>query len=297
MATLPAQDTIALEMFEAAAAEKAQEKPRTYLGMSAIGDPCERKLWLGFRGFAPKSVEGRGAMIFDLGHCVEDRVVHWLTAAGYRVEGQQEGFTAHGGFFRGHCDGIIHGVTQRPHVLEIKSANARKFKMFRDSGVQKTSPTYWCQAQCYMGYANLDRALFVIQCKDNSDIYTERVYFQRDAFDALHARAAGIIHGNDVPPRSFDQESFECKWCDYSIQCWTPDMALQTRQVCGCCDFCLWIDGAPWCGHPAHHFELQQWGIRCDDWTLRNVEQRRSVPTLPPEELAALGTRYDSVPF
>ncbi|MBR5346984.1 MAG: YqaJ viral recombinase family protein, partial [Deltaproteobacteria bacterium] len=53
----------------------------------------------------------------------------------------------------------IKGVTSLDHVLEIKSANSRRFKAFRESGVRAISREYYCQVQCYMGYSGLERAL------------------------------------------------------------------------------------------------------------------------------------------
>lgn len=263
MANLPHQYVVN-EMYEAACRDR--DTPRNYLGMSSIGDACDHKLWYAFRGYTPRPFEGRTLMIFDLGNRVEDAVVHWLTVAGYRIEGQQEAFSAHNDLFRGHCDGIIHGVTSRPHILEIKSANDTKFKAFRDCGVQDVSPTYYCQVQCYMGYAGLERALFVIMNKNNCELYTERVYFSREAFEALHLRAHAILTSEFPPERPFDPENQNCKWCDFFAHCHEPALALQTRKTCGTClsfrpnglDFC--------CIHIEHPVPIKTWGNVCDEW-------------------------------
>lgn len=262
MARLPNQDRIALEMYEAVA--RTRDNARTYLGMSQIGNPCERALWYQFRGFNAKPIEGRILMLFRFGDRIEDEIIHHLKLAGYQVEGQQEGFQGFNGMFRGHCDGIIHGVTQRPHILECKSANTRKFKAFKDNGIRSISETYHAQGQCYMGYSGLERALFVIQCKDTSELYTERVYFSVDDFKALKEKASRIISANQMPERRFSETSFDCKWCDYSGHCWQPEETPITNQVCGNCQH-VFMDGYnPWC--KLHRCQLNQWGSKCQSW-------------------------------
>ena len=158
---LLSQDRIVADMYEAAERSHRAET-RNYLGMSGIGDRCARKLWYQFRGYSPRLLEGRSIMIFDLGNRVEAAVVTWLRRAGYRVEGQQDAFEAHNGLFRGHCDGRLYGVTSRPHILEIKSANDNKFKAFKAGGVRAVAPVYSCQVQCYMGYAGLEISILLI---------------------------------------------------------------------------------------------------------------------------------------
>lgn len=236
---IPAQTRVINDMLEAAS--RACGTPRTYLGMSQIGERCARKLWYGFRGYTPDPANGRMQMIFDLGHRVEEAVLHWLKTAGYRIECEQQEFSAHAGLFRGHCDGIIYGVSSHPHILEIKSANDRRFKAFQQQGIRAISTTYYCQAQCYMGYSGLERTLFVIMNKNTCELYVERVRFSQDDFRALHERAYEIITSNTPPPRlsgaHFKDES--CEWCKFHFFCLEPQDApyrgVQTDYDCGCC--------------------------------------------------------------
>ena len=266
MSKLPPIDTVANNLYEAAARSRNDQPRRNYLGMSAIGDPCERKLWFGFRGFTPLPLDGRVIMLFRFGDRVEEEVIHWLRAAGYHVEGQQEGFSDHGGWFSGHCDGIIHGITNQPHILEIKSCNAKKFNAFKKYGVQKTYQIYWDQSQCYMGYAGLERALFVIQNKDNSEIYTERVYFDQEAFTLLRKKAFSVITSNDPIKPEFAKDSQTCSWCDHRITCWNPEESIQTLQDCMTCQDMRWDGLKRFCHNPEHAFELVQRNGACPDW-------------------------------
>ena len=254
---IPPENTVAAEMYEAAA--RGRGEPRNYLGMSSIGDPCPRKIWLEFRGYDPLPLDGRAAMIFDLGSRVEDAVIHWLKAAGYEIEGQQQDFSAHEGFFRGHCDGIIHGVTERAHILEIKSANDKKFQAFKTQGVAVVSPTYYAQVQCYMGYSGLERALWVVMNKNTCEIHAERCYFNKADFDALHRKALDIICSAGMPGK----KEHMCQWCGQRP--WCSGEGTQTRKTCGTC---TWLDMGlkPRCRR--HNVEIKRWGIACGEWTL-----------------------------
>lgn len=277
MVMTPAQIRIVNEMYEAASASR--DSPRNYLGMSRIGERCARKLWYAFRGYSPAPLEGRAAMIFDLGNRVEDAVLHWLDAAGYRVEDAQREFSAHAGMFRGHCDGIIHGVTSRPHILEIKSANDRRFKAFQREGIRSVSPVYYCQAQCYMGYAGLERALFVVMNKNTCELYAERVHFSREDFEALHARAHAIITANDPPERPPDhrdsagEDAQICAWCDFHAVCLSGE-AVQTVPSCGCCAGFVMRGLTPVCtfrdDEPVIDRE-QQPALSCKAWYFREL--------------------------
>jgi hypothetical protein len=267
---LQSHDRIAAEMF--AAAEKGHKDTRRYLGMSEIGATCDRRIWFSFRGFPKQPLDGRLIMLFGLGDLIEGQVIAHLNAAGLKVDGQQDGYEAHNGYFKGHSDGTIHGVTRRPHILEVKSANDKRFAAFKEFGVRETYPTYYCQAQCYMGYGKLERALFVIVNKNNSEIYTERVYFSPDDFAALDARARYIITANAMPDKGPD-----CTWCDYERICPDVRAGVYTRTTCGSCNS-LWWDAdkiVPHCQHPAHAHIVEEWGSSCPDWA---VFQDSDVP-------------------
>jgi len=279
MPKLPQQNKLALEMYEAATEGR---RPRTYLGMSQIGRPCDRELWLNFRSFAPLPLDGRIIMLFRFGDRIEEEVIYHLKAAGYSVEGQQEAFSAHRGFFRGHCDGIIHGITQEPHILEIKSANKSKFKAFKDHGVKKTYPVYYCQCQCYMGYSGLKRALVVVQCKDNSEIYTERIYFDPAAFQTLDQRAFEIITANEPPKKT----EAACQWCNQKINCEDLEGAIVENPTCGNCYYHNWKGLINFCFHPGHAFPIKTWGISCPDWIFMFTREPIEVERLSCEEIA-----------
>jgi hypothetical protein len=274
MAGIQMPARIANDIFEAASRERARQKLGTRtLPMSMIGAPCDRKLWYLFRNFTKKPMDGRLALIFDDGNHYELKMLKWLRAAGYKIEGgadegEQGTYLAHNGFFKGKSDGKIFGITQHAHVLEIKSANKHRFESFLRFGVKAANPLYYCQCQCYMGYGNLDRALVLVYCKDDSRVYTERLHFNRHDFQSLHERAYRIITANDLLDRAFQKaDAPECRWCDFRVHCWTDEgTILADDRACGSCQYLQWKGLQPCCLHPDHPCMIQTWGAGCPDW-------------------------------
>ena len=261
-------------MFEAASRAEKNGPRRSYIGMSGIGGKCERAQWYAFRGYTPSALEGRVEMIFDLGRRVEDAVIEWIRLAGYHVEGQQAEYTACGGWFKGHCDGIIHGVSSNPHILEVKSASASRFKAFQLSGVRAVSESYFQQVQCYMHYAGLKRAVFVIMSKDNCDIYTERVHYARSEAEAMERKAWKIIRADS--PDALDAKEEDCRLCGFRQHCKARpgEPYVQTDKSCGSCIWCHAAEDGFLCGSPKHRVALKHIERKCPEWSFREDVDR-----------------------
>ena len=132
--------------------------PRSYLGGSRLGHPCERALQFEFTD-TPKDdgagFDGRTLRIFAIGHALEDVAAEWLRAAGFalftRREGEQGGrqfgFSVAGGRIRGHVDGIladgpaIPGIAY-PALWECKTMNAKSWRETSRQGVAVAKPAY-----------------------------------------------------------------------------------------------------------------------------------------------------------
>ena len=229
---------VSLAVYEACARKVAAESRRGYLGMSQIGKSCERALWLDLNLGEKKPVEGQLARIFENGKTREEAIIADLEAAGYQVVGQQTAFEDFGGLFRGHCDGVIVGVTKsHDHLLEIKTANDASFKSFVKHGA-KRKPEYWAQMQCYMGYAGLERSLFVVENKNNQELYTERVYFDPKAFEENKAKARRIIEAQTAPEKPVDESG--CYWCPFkNFSCDDPPAVKNRPPKKEGCQTCL----------------------------------------------------------
>jgi hypothetical protein len=226
-ATAPTADAI-YRAYE----ERHEEAERTYLGMSILGDDCERKLWYGFRwAYEPEKFEGRMLRLFQTGHREEARIIDDLKAIGVVFEeladGEQHAVSFAGGHGGGHLDGIIaSGVPEAPkarHVFEAKTHNTKSFAKLLKEGVAKAKPMHAAQMQGYMHLTGVDRALYVAVEKDSDSIHVERVHRDPIQGAQLMAKAERIVAA-DLPPAKLHDDpdakmAFACRWCPKLAGC------------------------------------------------------------------------------
>lgn len=204
------------------------EPERDYIGASIIGKECLRDLWYSMR-YPTKNNDPRVQRIFDMGNIIEDYIIDLFKRSGIEVwtkdnEGKQFGFID--GNVAGHWDGVIKGIPEstKPHLLEIKSANDKRFKSFLESGCKATSLLYWVQVQVYMHYSGLDRCLFVAMNKDNQELYFERIPAEKNVAKMYVDRANAVNSCNEPPERKYTSSTFwKCRFCNYNERCWNEN--------------------------------------------------------------------------
>jgi CRISPR/Cas system-associated exonuclease Cas4 (RecB family) len=202
--------------------ETEKKSPRTYLGGSAIGKECDRQIW--YEYYQPiKNDNPRVERIFLLGHLMESLVLAMLKHAGYTVYHETDDGHQFGGEdeeIGWHCDGVIM-YHDTPHLLEIKSASDKRFNEMVKKGVRLSDPVYYTQMQVYMHYLELDKGLFVVMNKNNSELHMEVIEY--NAIEAKYAinRGKEIVR-NEIPDRKYISKSFyKCAYCVYKEICWT----------------------------------------------------------------------------
>ena len=200
--------------------ESKQEGPRPHLGASLLGHECERWLWLSFRWAVIEAFPGRVLRLFQRGQEEEKKIVSWLTQIGCEVHstGGEQSRVSFGAHVAGSIDGIIEkGVPEAPtkrHILECKTHSLKSFNDLVKNGVQTSQPKHWSQMQIYMAGSGIDRALYFAVCKDNDDIYTERVRYDADAAQRMIERGKRITLADRMPPPiSADSTWYQCKFC------------------------------------------------------------------------------------
>jgi len=249
--------------------EAKREDSRNYLGFSGIGDECMRKVWYDFRGYDGTVIPGRVKMIFDLGHKIEELSCHYLRLAGYKLEhawpDEQMSFSAINGLFRGHPDGVIHGVTAKPHMLEIKSANKNRFEQFKKKGFAHDQK-YHAQIQLCMMYAGLERGFVFIYCKDNCDIHIERMYYDEKIALHFYDVAGTIIASPHPPERGHKETDIKCNWCHHNMRCWS-NMGIQKRKTCGTCQH---LKSGIQMKCDKKKVDIVKWGLSCEEWKLND---------------------------
>jgi hypothetical protein len=228
MATLPEPlHTTAAKIYQAYEND-AEEGNRPHLGASLIGHACERFLWLTFRWVDAKKFDGRMLRLFKAGNDFEPRIVAELRRIGVEVhdvtpDGKQWRVSSLGGHFGGSMDGAARGFAEAPKtwcVTEFKTHNAKSFAALIKDGVQKSKPQHYSQMQVYMGETGMDRAMYIAENKDTSELYCEWVHFDPVEFAKLKARAERVISANEPPLRvSKDPSWYVCKMCDFHEHC------------------------------------------------------------------------------
>lgn len=221
--------------------ERRGEEMRPHLGASQIGHPCSRALWYGFRWALAKDFDGRMLRLFDTGQREEDRLILDLRHIGVEVhafdpEGNQWRVSAHGGHFGGSMDGCAIGLPEAPktwHVLEFKTHNLKSFTDLQAKGVRDAKPMHYAQMQVYMELTGMTRALYLAVCKNDDQLYAERVEHDPVAAAKLLAKAERIIFSDEPPAKLNDNSSWwECKFCDYHGVCHGEAVALVNCRTC-----------------------------------------------------------------
>jgi hypothetical protein len=228
-------------------AERAATPPRSYLGGSRLGHPCERALQYEFMG-APKDeggdFNGQTLRIFAIGHALEDLAVRWLRGAGVdlytrkggRPDGQQFGFAVADGRIRGHVDGIIAAAPlelglNAPALWECKTMNAKNWRETVAKGVVAAKPVYAAQIALYQAYMegtvpgiSANPALFTAINKDTAELHHELVPFDGELAQRTSDRAVNILRALDagelLPRMTSDPGFFECRFCPWKTRCW-----------------------------------------------------------------------------
>jgi hypothetical protein len=201
--------------------ESLTDEPRSHMGCSQLGHPCDRWLWLSFRWAVTSHFLGRVLRLFRRGHAEEANIVADLRAIGMDVRktGAQQTRIDFGAHVGGSIDAIIEaGVPESPnkrHVAEFKTHSLKSFNDLEKQGVEKSKPEHFVQMQLYMHGTEIDRALYVAVCKDDDRIYTERVKYDQAVAEKYIARGRRIALSDRMPePLSIDPSWYQCKWCD-----------------------------------------------------------------------------------
>lgn len=213
-----------------------KEKPRSHLGCSMLGDPCERKLWLSFRWAVVPEFEGRILRVFRRGHNEESIFVQDLRRIGVDIrstEGEQSRVTL-APHVSGSVDGIIHGglpgYEKIKHIAEFKTHSLKSFSDLESKGLQKSKPVHYAQMQLYMLGLKIDRGLYLAVCKDNDQLYAERVRLDRDFAEKLAEKGRRIVFSDRMPePLSADPTWYQCKFCDAYDFCYKTKVTKEVN--------------------------------------------------------------------
>jgi len=263
-----------------AALENTQQYRRGYLGMSGIGDECERKQQLQFRWADQPKFDAKTLKRFADGHASEAVMVARLkqtpgiTLIDLDPEtGRQWGFSDFGGHFRGHMDGHIEGLLQAPvtpHVFEHKcsektGALEKLVAVNEKTALAQWNETYYAQAVLYMDYGGYSRHYMTCSTPGTRDETSCRTNADPVAASRYKAKAERVIFSEDKLPRvNENKEFYKCRWCDFSAVCHNE------KPVAKNCRTCAFVtakrDGTWFCERHKETLSRDKQDVGCDGW-------------------------------
>ena len=140
-------------------AEPPEETARQYLGASAIGSECLRKVQ--FDWWCSPAHLSQVRDIFARGHFFEELSRQHLICVGFKfAPAQQLGFNAADGLFRGHADGILVSGPELPEagfprLWEHKCLGDKGWRTLERDGLEKAYPQYAAQVSLYQAYLDV----------------------------------------------------------------------------------------------------------------------------------------------
>lgn len=237
-----ASEAVSEAVFSALKEARDFAAPREYLGVSRIGEECERALQFEYEHKAKeRGFEGRTYAIFDRGHWGEEYLAYLLKKAGFelwteKASGEQFGFEDLDGKVKGHIDGAIvdapDGVfhvkptKEEPALWENKILGSKSWRDLLKKKLAVSKPVYYAQVvtyQAYMGFTNRP-ALFTAVNADTMEIYAELVEFDAPHAQRMIDKALRIITASEAkelsPRAATSPDHFVCKFCEYKSLCW-----------------------------------------------------------------------------
>jgi len=267
----------------------ALERARPYLGLSYVGESCERKIWLRFRWGAREEWTAETLKRFEDGHRTEALWIERLKLVdGLELldtdpnTGEQWEVDCADSHSRGHMDGAILGLLQAPktwHVFEAKCSEEKQHASLRKAiethgekgSLKQWNATYYGQAQCYMGLTGMERHYLLVSLPGGRGTpITVRTEFNKADFERLMTRASKLAFANEPPERIGSSTFFECRWCSFHAICHT---AVLPARNCRTCLHSSPIDNGEWrCGKFGHVLSVKDQEAGC--------QAQRYIPSL-----------------
>ena len=210
-------------------AEPPNKNWRQYLGASAIGADCLRKVQYDWMCDPEHPVRTKD--IFQRGHFFEERTRQHLMAAGFEFAPQEQlAFKAADGLFHGHADGKIVAGPELPGLVypclwEHKCVKAKGWRDIERDGLKGLYEVYAAQVAIYQGYLDCTNpALFSVVNADSCERLHFAVPFDAQLAQATSDRAVVVIEATraaELLPRVTENpDDWRCAMCSHRERCW-----------------------------------------------------------------------------
>jgi hypothetical protein len=179
--------------------------------VSAIGNPCDRYLWLHYNGLIPKKpIPAILQRIFGVGNSAEDRYAKYFgdmllyREQSCRIESPV--------ILSGRADFILHN-DGRLFVVELKTINSKGWENDLETGPKIEHST---QLQCYLNMLGHKEGVVLYENKDTQRIKTFVIKQNKDLWDGILARAKAIVE-MPKPPRLAEVAAIHYNYCDCKL--------------------------------------------------------------------------------
>jgi hypothetical protein len=206
------------------------EQTRGYLGASAIGHECLRRIQ--YDWMCDPEHPARLRDIFDRGHYFEQRSrEHFLRANFKFAPDDRLRFTALAGLLSGHADGIfVDGPKLRdvvyPALWECKCVNAKGWRSLDRDGLLKAYPQYAAQIVIYQHFLGVEvnPAILTAVNADTCERLHVLVPYDAGLTRVTIMRAETVIAatqaGELLPRFTTDENNWRCRLCGHHARCW-----------------------------------------------------------------------------
>lgn len=208
--------------------EKYPAEHRHHLGVSIIGDDCNRKIWYGFRWIKLIQHEPRMRRLFQRGHREEKHFQQFLLWAGFRFRGidpetdKQFRISGIEGHYGGSTDDLclISWCDDLPIVCEYKTHGDKSFTELKEKKLRSAKPQHFDQMSGYGKGFKIKHGLYCAVNKNTDEWYFEFVELDWNRAIELEKKATDIIYSKLPPPKINENPSYwKCKYCEFKGPC------------------------------------------------------------------------------
>jgi len=199
---------------------KVKANKRPYIGLSQAGDKCERRIWLSNKKEYPIYYSLKTTRVFEVGTLYEKVVIKSLKKIGIKLVARQQTVFVSDKVF-GHIDGLAfhNGMTK---LIEIKSMNAQRFKLFQKGDLKKDFYGYYAQVCAYLKTLNLTKGLIVAICKDTEEMAIHEITAD-DFIATVEINKLKKLSMQETEPEALPliggATPLDCYYCEYKNHC------------------------------------------------------------------------------
>jgi hypothetical protein len=204
---------------------------RGYLGASAVGSECGRKVV--FDWMSSSIIGAKQQRRFDRGHALEATMKAQLVAAGVTFAPPEALEFQALDYLKGHADGLImdgpasiRARMELPALWENKALYAKGFRSIVKNGLAQAYPVYASQVCLYQHFLNRrNPALFTAINADSAEAVHMLVPFDRERLEHTLERIALIIEATKegrLLERAYQSpDDWHCvAQCGHRARCW-----------------------------------------------------------------------------